>query len=117
MDKKSSELLEKVNMILKEEGIDNTNAEIDTSTMLNDYLLPGLQNSKDILTSIYSFKSRSRDGIVGKFKTKVQSLIINTVINVIEKQSMKQQKFNEITFRAIEALAKENKELKEKLKN
>jgi len=114
MDEKSKALLNKVNELLKEEGIDTENTEIDNTTMLKEYLLPGLKNSKDVLGSLYSFKSRERGGVAGKVKTKLQSLIINTVINVIEKQSMKQQKFNEITFKAIEALIKENEELRKR---
>lgn len=114
MEEKSKELLDKVNSLLKEEGIDNSVNDIDNSTLLKEYLLPGLKSSKDVLGSLYSFKSRERGGFIGKVKTKVQGLIINTVINVIEKQSMKQQKFNELTYKAIEALIKENEELRKR---
>lgn len=112
----SEEILKNVENVLKEEGFDfgdkKTNSEI-----LEEFILPGLKNSKDILQSIYSFQIRSRSGVLGKLKTGLQNKIINTCINVIEKQSMKQQKFNELTFRAIETLVKENKELRERLQS
>jgi len=100
---------------LKEEGDNNTTGSIDNKTLLEEYLLPGLKGSKDILGSLYAFKSRARGGFVGKVKTTLQKIIINTVINVIEKQSMKQQKFNELTYKAIEGLIKENTDLRSKL--
>jgi len=112
---KAQELLNKTKIILENEGeLDNVD-KLSNDTILKDFVLPGLKNSKDVLSSIYSFQSRSRGGFLGKIKTLLQNKIILTVINVIERQSMKQQKFNELTYKAIEALVEENRIQKEKL--
>lgn len=108
----SKNLISKAEKILDEEGI--TTSSINPEEELAEFILPGLNASKDTLEAIY-FKSRSRSGFLGKIKTKLQEKIIFTVINVIEKQSMKQQKFNILTYKAIERLALENKQLREKL--
>lgn len=110
----SKGILEKARELLKEEGLD-TSAQMSSKEVFNEFILPGLKGSKDTLASIYAFKTRSRSGFLGKIKGAVQSKLINTIINTIEKQSMKQQKFNDLAFKAIELLIKENEELKEKL--
>lgn len=111
----SDTILKKVESVLEEEGINTENKS--NSENLNEFILPGLKNSKDVLGSIYSFQMRQRQGFLGKLKSAFQNKIINTCINVIEKQSMKQQKFNELTYKAIEALIAENEELKNKLES
>lgn len=109
----SKDLIKNAEEILVNEGVD-VSKKSDSET-LKEYILPAMESSKDILSTIYAFSSRSREGILGKIKTKVQQKIIFTVINVIEKQSMRQQKFNELTFRAIEKLIAENESLKKEL--
>lgn len=109
----SEQMLNTTNEILKEEGAWEDSDRTPEETMLN-FILPGLSSSKDTLSSIY-YKSRERGGFVGKFKTKIQSVIINTVINVVERQSMKQQKFNGLVYKAVETLQKENEELRAEL--
>lgn len=109
----SKDLINKAEELLKTEGVsmeDKTNEET-----LREYILPAMESSKDILSSVYSFQSREREGLLGKIKTKIQQKIIFTVINVIEKQSMRQQKFNELTYRAVEKLIEENENLKKQL--
>ncbi len=112
----SKELLKKAESILENEGELNKK---DYSPMqkVDEFILPAMQASKDVLSPIYAFKSRGREGFLGKLKTMIQNKIIFTVINVIEKQSMKQQKFNELTFRAIEQLSEENKSLRKQLES
>lgn len=112
----SEELLKKADEYLKKEGVETKKSEISNEEALNEFILPGLQASKDILSTIYSFHTREKSGIGGKIKNFIQNKIIFTVINVIEKQSMRQQKFNELTYKAIGKLVEENKELKDKLK-
>jgi hypothetical protein len=107
------ELLEKVNNVLKEEGVDQ-NQDLQSSEIIEEFILPGLKASKDTLQAIY-FQNHNRPGFLGKIKDFVQRKLINTTINVIEKQSMRQQKFNELTYRAIEKLAEENRGLREEL--
>lgn len=113
MVKSSDEMLNTTNHILSEEGVDSNDTKNPTEALKN-FILPGLNSSKDTLSSIY-YKSRSREGFVGKVKTKIQGVIINTVINVVERQSMKQQKFNGLVYKAVEALEKENEELRMKI--
>ncbi len=115
MAPKTEEILKRTKELLAEEGIDLENKEITSEEMLREFILPGIKNSKDVLSSIYTFKSRKRGGALGNFKTKLQNKIINTVINVIEKQGMKQQKFNELTYRAIEKLIEENNYLRNEI--
>lgn len=111
MDSKT--LLQNAENILKEEGVDLSKMT-DTQT-LKEYILPAMESSKDVLSSIYTFQSRTRESFLGKIKTKIQQKIIFTVINVIEKQSMRQQKFNELTYRAVEKLIAENENLKKEI--
>lgn len=112
-----SNLISKAEEILENEDPNFNKNDLTPEQMLKDFILPGLKNSKDTLASIYDFKSRDRSGFLGGLKTAFQNKIINTVINVIEKPSMKQQKFNELTYKAIEALIAENEELKRRLKS
>lgn len=105
-------VLNKAQDILDQEGL--STAQIKPEDELAEFILPGLKSSKDTLEAIY-FKSRQRSGLLGRLKTKLQNKIIFTVINVIEKQSMKQQKFNTLTYKAIEKLVNENKALKEEV--
>jgi hypothetical protein len=109
------QLLKNAQNILKKEGA--TVTEVDNETTLKTYILPAMQSSKDILSTIYGFNSRNREGFLGKIKTKIQQKIIFTVINVIEKQSMRQQKFNELTYKAIEKLVEENENLKKEIES
>ncbi len=114
MDKKEKDILEKVNKLLESEGKDSKELNISNTELLNDFLLPALKSSKDVLGSIYAFDSRERSGLLGNIKSKVQRKIINTVINVVEKQSMRQQKFNDLMYKSIEILIEENSSLKKK---
>lgn len=109
----SKELLKNAEEVLKDEGVDLTKKS--NSETLSEYILPAMESSKDILSTIYAFQSRGREGIAGKVKTFIQRKIIFTVINVIEKQSMRQQKFNELTYRAVEKLIEENESLKREI--
>lgn len=111
----SKQLLKNVEAILIEEGVDLTKKS-DSET-LEEYILPAMESSKDILSTIYTFQSRGREGFAGKVKTFIQRKIIFTVINVIEKQSMRQQKFNELTYRAVEKLVAENESLKKEIES
>lgn len=105
-------LLKNARNILEQEGLEMNDTNKSPAEILNEFILPGLKNSKDTLGSIYSFQTRQRQGFLGKLKNLFQGKIVNTTINVVEKQSMKQQKFNELVFKAIEQLVKENEELR-----
>ncbi|MEP7103787.1 MAG: hypothetical protein ABI721_03700 [Candidatus Dojkabacteria bacterium] len=105
------QILKKTRELLLEEGIDLDRTDKTASEMLEEFILPGLKGSKDTLESIYYMQAKDRGGFLGKIKSIVQRKLINTTINVIEKQSMRQQKFNELTYKAIELLIEENKNL------
>lgn len=105
---KSEELLENTKRVLEDEGYEFDKSK-DPMELLEEFILPGLKNSKDTLGAIYTFQSRERSGIVGKIYSVIQRKIVNTCINVIERQSMKQQKFNELAYKAIEMLIEEKK--------
>ena len=48
-------------------------------------------------------------------KNMVLGRLKNITLNVVERESMKQQKFNELTYQSIQNLTKEIEELKRKL--
>lgn len=108
------EILKKTKELLAEEGIDLDRTDKSSSEMLEEFILPGLKGSKDTLESIYYMQAKDRGGFLGSLKSAIQRKLINTTINVIEKQAMRQQKFNELTYKALELLIEENKALREK---
>ncbi len=110
----SSEVLKLASEYLEEEGEITKDAIKSPSEVIKTLIIPGLNNSKNVLSDIY-FKPSERVGFVGKVKSLVQNKIIFTVVNVIEKQSMRQQKFNGLTTKAIENLLVENESLKTRL--
>jgi hypothetical protein len=111
----TNELMERARNVLEQEGSEFDETQKSPTEVLKDFILPALKSSKDVLGSIYSFRLRDKSGIIGKLKNSIQSKLVNTTINVIEKQSMKQQKFNELTYKAIEKLMEENDELRRQI--
>jgi hypothetical protein len=106
------ELIQRAEEILNDEGkLRNSNKTIEQT--FREFILPALKSSKDTLHTIYS-KGRVREGLVGKLKNLVQSKAVNIVISTIERQSKKQQKFNELTYRSIELLVEELEAVKAK---
>lgn len=102
-------LLKKAEEILEQEGSINKKEELSNVEFIEKFILPGLRNSKNTLSDIQGFEIRKTGGIVGKIRFFILSKIKNIVINTIEKQSAKQQKFNELVYQAIEKLVKEKK--------
>lgn len=103
-------ILGKVEKYLEQKDPFFKKESLSEEEFLAQYLLPSLENSKDILDGLYSSNNvKERRGLFGKIKTKIERKIVNIVINVIERQSAKQQKFNELTFRAIELLVQKKK--------
>jgi hypothetical protein len=113
MDKASESILQKVNKVLEEDGMQVP--ELTPEQKLHEYILPGMQSAKATLASLYSYKPKQYSGILGSIKYKILNKLKHVVLNVVERESMRQQKFNELTTKAIEALLEENKMLKEKL--
>ncbi len=106
------EVLKKVDDLLEKEGLNKE--DLSNDEKLSKYILPSLEQSKSTLSNLYKFQPNS-NGTLGKIKEKILSKLKNIVINVVERESMRQQKFNELTYQAIVALVEENKKLKEKL--
>lgn len=110
------ELIQRAEEILNDEGkLRSKDRSIEDT--FREFIIPALRSSKDTLHTIY-YKGfvRDRGGILGSIKKKIQMKIVNSVISTIEKQSQKQQKFNELTFRSIELLVEELEAVKAKAK-
>lgn len=107
MDKEK--LLKNAEMILEQEGYVDEDNNLSNIEIIEKHILPALKNSKNTLSEILNFESRDRKGIVGKVKSFILGKLKNIVINVVEKQSAKQQKFNELVYQAIEKLVEEKK--------
>jgi hypothetical protein len=108
------ELIQRAEDILNDEGkLRNANQSIEET--FREFILPALRSSKDTLHTIY-YKGfvRDRGGLFGGIRSKIQMKIVNTVISTIEKQSQKQQKFNELSYRSIELLVEELESIKAK---
>lgn len=106
---KKEDLIQRAEVILEKEGIVSESDKYTNIEFIEKYILPSLKNSKNTLSDILSFETRDRKGFVGKLKSFVLSKLKNIVINVVEKQSAKQQKFNELVFLAMEKLVEEVK--------
>lgn len=105
----AEKFLAKTAKLLELQGETIDNKPQSEEEMLISYILPGMENSKEILSGIYSQKTRSRKGILGRIKGFLHQKLINIVINVIERPMLKQQKFNDLTYKAIEILSKRKK--------
>jgi hypothetical protein len=108
----AEELLQKVDELLAKEG--HNVSELTREEKLYDFVLPGLEKSKSTLSSLYKYEPRNKRGIFGAIKFKILSKLKNIIINVVERESMSQQKVNELTFQAFVLLTEEIKTLKEK---
>ncbi len=85
-----------------------TNSEmkkLSRDELLEKFIIPGLENSKNILSSLYQYQPKDKAGLIGKVKNTILNKIRNVVLNVMEKQVMKQQKFNELMYEAVKILA------------
>ena len=112
---KSEELLEKVNQIIKNEGF-AAPEDLSSSEKLDKYIIPGIQNSKNTLAELYKFSPKDKQGFVGKLKNMILGKVKNITLNVVERESMRQQKFNELTYQALVEMKKELEGLKSSTK-
>ncbi len=111
MEKK--ELLENVNEILADEGYESSESESENK--LEELILPALATSRDIQSYLYAYEPPSGKGFVRKIKNTLLSKLRNIIVNVLERLTMRQQKFNELTYQALIELTEENKNLKDQL--
>lgn len=108
----AEDLLKKVDELLEKEGHDVK--KLSREQKLYEFVLPGLEKSKGTLSGLYKYEPRRKRGFLGSLKYKFLSKIKNIVINVVENESMRQQKVNELIFQAFVLLTEEIKELKQK---
>lgn len=108
----SQNLLKNVDKILEEEGNLREIKPKSPIEILEELIMPAMEISKDTLSSLYSYEPPTKVGIIGKLKNKVLFRLRNIIFNVVEKQSMRQQKHNELVYKAIQQLIEENKSLK-----
>ena len=115
MDKKAEELLAKIRELIKEEGIANMSRIEDREQLINEFILPALDRSKDIQKDLYSDFTHQSSGMLSKVKRTVITKLANITRNVVEKSFMRQQKFNNNTKLLLEHLVEENKMLRDKI--
>lgn len=100
------EILQKIGEIIEEEGLSSNN-DLCTEELFKEFILPSLEQSKQTLSSLYKFEVKNYGGIFGKIKYKIITKIKNIVINVVERESMRQQKFNELVYQSMLLLVDE----------
>ncbi|GAB4284436.1 MAG: hypothetical protein Kow0081_1610 [Candidatus Dojkabacteria bacterium] len=106
-----SNILESAKKYLKEHDPFFKEEEKTQRELMEEFILPGLYNSKNTLGSLYKFVPKQKSGIFGKLKNKFLHKMKNIVINVVERESMRQQKFNELTYQSIMNLQKQIDEI------
>ena len=107
-------LLEKVNKVLESEGV--AASQLTNEEKLYDFIFPGIENAKSTLSSLHKNKKKKGNSPIGKIKSFILKRVRNIVINTVEAESMKQQKFNDMTYQALVILQEENKKLQAELK-
>jgi len=113
MDK--DQLIANVKKFLKEkEGFDVDGSKVSGIDLIDKFLIPALRSSKDSLTALYDYFPKKRSGLLGKIKNKIEILVSNMVKSNLEKQSLRQQKFNDVVVQILEILTEiEKKKLEE----
>lgn len=102
----SEELIAKSEYMLEQEGLNATTIQ-DPLLKLEAYIIPGLENSKNILGSLYLWEPSQKNGLIGKLKNSILVRIRNIVLNVLERQVMRQQKFNDLMFESVKAISEQ----------
>ena len=113
MAPESQAILENAKKMLKAEGITTDSSEPDNK--LEQHILPVLEKSRDIQSYLYSYEPPHASGIVRKAKNFVLTKFRNIIVNVMERVTMRQQKYNELLYQAIIELQRENAELKDQI--
>lgn len=107
----SGQLLDHVNQVLETEGIlTGNNSDMTAIEKIEKLILPALENSKNIQSSLYAYQPTPGKGFMRKVKNTILSKVRNITIAVLERTIMRQQKVNELTFQALTELVKELKQ-------
>lgn len=104
-------ILQKVDEILDAEGT-TSKSNMSTTELLEQYLLPAMKQSKSTLGDLYAYEPRKKSGFIGKLRNKVINKLKNVTISTMERSMIRQQKYNELLFKSIEALIEENNKLR-----
>ena len=114
-DKKiEEEIIEKVKEMLAEQGIVGSEKH-DPEQLVFDYLLPALDELKEIQSALYEHFAATESGMVRKVKNGLIRKMANVTRNTVELSLMRQQKFNDNVSLIIRYLLEENRKLKEQL--
>lgn len=99
----TEQILKKAEELLAEEQR-SIPKDIDSYEKLSKYILPALEKNKSTLASLYQFAPKTSSSFLGRIKAKILSKLRNITINVVERESMKQQKYNELVYQALTEL-------------
>ena len=104
-------VLEEVRKLVKEEGFGEA-GKADEEQLVIDYLLPALEELKEIQSFLYEPFYATDASLVRKLKNSVVRKLANVTRNTVELSFMRQQKFNDNVSLILSYLLKENKRLK-----
>lgn len=110
----SEEILAKTRELLKNEGYDLEDGS--TEDRLEKLIIPALAASRNVQGALYSYEPAYGSSPVRKLKNFILGKLRNITVAVVEKAIMRQQKVNELTYRAILELQQENAQLRKQLK-
>jgi hypothetical protein len=115
VNKLNTELLENLKKYISEKDVlYDIDKEISEEKLL-EYLLAGIDSSKDIQSGLYA-NTNKQGGFIRNLKNVIINKLANITRNVVELPFMHQQKFNDSVYQLLEYLVRENLELKSKLK-
>ena len=107
-------ILEKAREILKNEGWQQ-NSKPEMEKIIKEYLLPALDELKEIQSPLYEQFYQGGSGTVRKVKNQLINKIANITRNTVELSLMKQQKFNDNLTLIVTYLLEQNLKLKEEI--
>lgn len=96
----AEEIVQKIGNILEEEQR-SIPKEISSEEKLSKYILPALEKNKSTLANLYQYAPKTANGFLGRIKAKILLKLRNITINIVERESMRQQKFNELVYQAL----------------
>ena len=109
-------LLKKIRKNLRETEISDTDKQIAPDELVVKYVIPALNNLKDVQSALYRDFFLDEVGLERKVKNVIIRKIANVTRNTVENSFMRQQKFNDNVTAVLEYLFTENAKLKEKIK-
>ncbi len=112
----SQQLIEKADAIIIAEGRDSAQSvNKDPIAKVEELILPALVSSKNIQSSLYSYRPTAGSSPIGKVKLFILNKLRNVIIAVLERTIMRQQKVNELTYQTVVELTNMHRELQKEL--